>query len=159
LNDFVYYEFDEPIYLTKPFFIGWTQTTEDKLNIGFDMNKIANNHLYYNIYGEWVQSEIEGAVMMRPLMGDVYSTAVNDIKTVDVRVYPNPASDVLYFNLPDQMIPVKSIQIIDIQGRLLFSSLNPTSGSVNVSGLTNGIYLIRFLDVNGQSKITRFIKN
>jgi hypothetical protein len=157
LNEFVFYEFEEPIYITGPFFIGWTQTTEDKLNIGFDLNTNANDKLFYNLYGEWVQSSIEGAVMMRPLIGNSY-TSVDVSKTDAITIYPNPAIDFIYFNPPLQNHSVVKTELFDIQGRLLKNEVHPGSNTLNISDLTPGIYFIKFTDLKGYTQISKFIK-
>ncbi len=157
LNQFVYYEFEEPVLLTEPFFIGWTQTTEDKLNIGFDLNKTANQNLYYNITDSWVQSSIQGAVMIRPVMGDKY-TEIIDNKNDAITIYPNPAHDKIFFRI-NQNTQILNIQIIDLQGRLIKDFYKPGELSINIADLPNGIYFIKFNDLQGLSTVKKFLKN
>jgi hypothetical protein len=158
LNKYVYYEFDEPVYISDPYFIGWTQTTEDKLNIGFDLNKTANDKLYYNINGEWTQSAIEGAVMIRPAMGDHYAE-IETVSDESVKIFPNPASDFIFFNAKETFTEPFNIQIIDMQGKQVLFCIQPKTNSINISTLKTGIYLIQFYDSKGKTSISRFIKN
>lgn len=55
-----------------------------------------------------------------------------------VKVYPNPAKDVLNVELPKKVKDF-SLEITDVSGRTLFSVQNQTK--VNVSSLVNGTYL------------------
>lgn len=55
-----------------------------------------------------------------------------------VKVYPNPAKDVLNVELPKK-VKNFSLEITDVSGRTLFSVQNQTK--VNVSSLVNGTYL------------------
>ncbi|MFP3590712.1 M28 family peptidase [Chryseobacterium sp. SIMBA_038] len=55
-----------------------------------------------------------------------------------VKVYPNPAKDVLNVELPKKVKDF-SLEITDVSGRTLFSVQNQTK--INVSSLVNGTYL------------------
>ncbi len=61
-----------------------------------------------------------------------------------IRIYPNPAGDVLYI----QSAELVSGSLKDVTGRTL-RSLNG-SGSLNMSGLASGIYLLELKDRNGK---------
>lgn len=75
----------------------------------------------------------------------VASTTVLDVNETasqnsleSVKVYPNPAKDVLNVELPKKVKDF-SLEITDVSGRTLFSVQNQTK--VNVSSLVNGTYL------------------
>lgn len=74
----------------------------------------------------------------------------------DVRIYPTPTSDILYFEILDSNIHLESVEIIDFSGRQLLSrSFQPDQEpSLNIEMLPAGIYIVR-LGVLGQSPITR----
>ena len=81
--------------------------------------------------------------------------SVDDIDlNVEIKLYPNPASDNIYFEISNAKI--QSISIYDINGRLIKTSDNI---SINVSELSSGIY---FAKVEGERmktfKVLRFIK-
>jgi hypothetical protein len=81
--------------------------------------------------------------------------SVDDIDlNVEIKLYPNPASDIIYFEISNANI--QSISIYDINGRLIKTSDNI---SINVSELSSGIY---FAKVEGERmktfKVLRFIK-
>ncbi|MEC3876261.1 M28 family peptidase [Chryseobacterium salviniae] len=61
---------------------------------------------------------------------------MNSLETV--KVYPNPAKDILNIELPKD-IKDFNIEITDMNGRLILSKANETK--INVSGLANGAYL------------------
>lgn len=68
-----------------------------------------------------------------------------------VKIYPNPAKDILNIELPDSRIKNFTFEITDFQGRSLFKRTNETK--INVSGLENGAY-IGILKV-GDQKVVR----
>jgi len=63
------------------------------------------------------------------------------------KVYPNPASDVFYIELPNAVInqyPKLQLEIYNIQGQSLIKHpLNKTQESITVSDLNSGIYYYR----------------
>ncbi len=73
------------------------------------------------------------------------STGMNEtIKTRELHVYPSPASNSLYIEVPS---PGIDIEILDIAGRTIFSQTNINGKSkVNCSGFSNGIYFLRATD-------------
>lgn len=69
-------------------------------------------------------------------------------------LYPNPVSEVLYLQNKNNIV-IKSIKIIDLQGKII---LENTEESINVSTISNGIYIIK-VDTEAGVFTKRFIKN
>ena len=85
------------------FFAGWKQTTEDFLNLGYDVNRNNLDRVFVNISGDWFNpgsSLIPGTPMIRAVFSKKdLVTGGGDISAngPDITVYPNPASDrILY---------------------------------------------------------------
>lgn len=76
------------------------------------------------------------AVASTTVLGVNEATSQNSLESV--KVYPNPAKDVLNVELPKKVKDF-SLEITDVSGRTLFSVQNQTK--VNVSSLVNGTYL------------------
>ena len=55
--------------------------------------------------------------------------------------FPNPASDVLFTDLPEDMEGVE-ITIFDVQGRIKMRQFYG-AGGLDISGLSSGLYMIR----------------
>ncbi len=75
-------------------------------------------------------------------------------------VYPNPASDILFFNLPASWYNEKyTVEVIDMLGRvvILYDEV-PTSpnSSVEISALTPGVYLLQITNRTGMRYTSRF---
>ena len=84
------------------------------------------------------------------------SAVVNQKADVSsLTVYPNPASDELIVNLPFEQKSAVSIKIVDITGREVFSkqALSVEKENINVSNLSNGIYLV--VAKQGDVKLTQ----
>lgn len=71
-------------------------------------------------------------------------------------IYPNPATHVLYLNAQS---PIEKIEIYSHIGSLLSIFDTHTSNeTVNISGLSSGIYMIKATLTNGKTSISKFIK-
>jgi len=66
-------------------------------------------------------------------------TGINPVATsaTDLVIYPNPATDVIYFKVEGEVLNVK---IYDLTGRLMKTEIPSANCSVNVSNLPKGIY-------------------
>ncbi len=70
-------------------------------------------------------------------------TNVSEVERIKLNIYPNPAQDFVYINLPDD---VNVIEIYDLKGKLLKFQHPERSNQVSkisISGLTKGIYFIK----------------
>ena len=157
-NFFDIYFTDKEIVLgTVTFFIGWVQTTNDNLNIGFDRNTNSKDKIFYNVDGEWVNSNFEGSLMIRPLLGAqlVPMDTVVQYKnsTGELLIYPNPPETKGFINVVVPEIPTSDpkmwkyleVRIFNIYGQQLYSA--SYSGSrISVSKLKKGIYIVDVYD-------------
>jgi len=162
LNKFTSFIFDETLVLEGDFFIGWQKiNTTEMLNVGFDLNRINNDKLYYNFSGTWVQSLFEGTVMIRPMFGHEIITGMPTEpvpgKNIDFTIYPNPANDVLNINTPENMGNYR-ITIFDGLGRIFYDEPKSET-SIPISNLKSGIYFIRLSNNSGISTTRKFIVN
>ncbi len=69
-------------------------------------------------------------------------------------VYPNPATNYIIVDGED----IQEVEIFDMMGRRLISHNTETSSMIDVSNLTNGIYLIRITDVDNNISMQKIIK-
>lgn len=70
-----------------------------------------------------------------------------------IKVYPNPANDYVYIELPKELTQNASITISDVQGKVLATQPleNTTASKLDISQYASGIYIIN-LQLNGTSK-------
>ncbi len=80
-----------------------------------------------------------------------------DANAVQFNVYPNPAKHILNIS-NSQNINLESAQIFSLTGKQVLSG--PISdGTISVSSLTSGIYLMLLKDNNGKRYTKKFLKN
>jgi len=148
LNRYFLYPFDNAIDIKKNevIYVGWEQTKNYFMNVGYDVNSQNENKIFYNVAGTWEQSAYNGALMIRPVFGDQLPVPVCDNKQNDVgvNIFPNPAKE--YINVVFQPGIQDNInyKIFSSQGQLLQGSRYEPGYSINTSGLADGLYVIVF---------------
>jgi hypothetical protein len=155
INEFCYYALERPVFIDTTFYIGWVKTTDDMLNVGYDINRNAGEHVFFNTTGSWQQSIYSGAPMIRPVFGKKeLAISVPDRDLINIQVYPNPVTDILFVEIgSDESF---NYDIIDINGRILSSG--SSNKLVPVHDLEAGFYILQ-LFCNGQKVIKRIIVN
>ncbi len=100
--------------------------------------------MYYNIQGSWQVSDAPGVIMFRPFLYDESTGFESSTETyTTLQIYPNPARDLVYFNIPEAHKATElQIEIIDASGRLI-RQIVTSSNSLDISDLSQGIYYIR----------------
>ncbi|MEO0272912.1 MAG: T9SS type A sorting domain-containing protein [candidate division WOR-3 bacterium] len=77
----------------------------------------------------------------RPDVDRCYTSSSKDVVLPEMKVYPNPASGVLLFDMEDISL-LNSINIFDATGHLMLSNQKILSeGKIDVSHLPNGFYI------------------
>lgn len=88
----------------------------------------------------------------------VVSTSINEFAyDLNLQLLPNPAHDQLTIQ---SSILIQSLEMSDATGKVIFtnskiSEVNPT---INLNGISQGIYLIKIIDQNKNTYSKRFIK-
>ena len=148
LNAFYTYLLDTAIFIdsAQVFYIGWERTTEDFLNVGFDKNNNVNNLIFYNIYGYWENSPLQGALMVRPVFSkeEYLNTNTHKTKKQEASIFPNPTNKTVYitYNLPPYYY-----YIYDLSGKKVFEGKSHTQTSkLNIQNLHPGIYFVKIKD-------------
>ena len=96
-----------------------------------DENNGSGNFLYYLSLASYIPAG---------------TTAVSEVESTNVSVYPNPATDLLHFDLSKQFHSV-NIQLYDITGKMVntYNFENSQQVVMNVDKLSPGIYFYKLL--------------
>jgi len=152
INGFHTYNIKTAVPVNGIFYVGWKQRSDTFLNAGFDINTPHGGKQFYWINGNWIQSQVQGSLMIRPVVGAPITTSINDIRyrsRIQIHLWPNPAKDFIRIDPGD--LPVTGlvyVTIFDLQGRELLKV--PFSDPINISSLHEGIYIIN-TSVNGHT--------
>lgn len=85
------------------------------------------------------------------------SSVTFDKQYSDIRIYPNPVSEKLFLDIPDQHA-VKKLDIISLSGIVVSSTTAYTKEGISVGSLLPGLYILNFSTSAGQSISQRFMK-
>ena len=104
---------------------------------GDSVNKRANIYFDYNAP---VDTNLENTIF-QALSNPDYETDAS------ISVYPNPSKGNVNINCNNT---IKSVQLFDVQGRLLETDLiNQTSAVIDISGKSNGVYFLKIISDKG----------
>ncbi len=156
INGFATILFDSAIVVPKRFYVGWEQIGQFVLNVGLDENyyvgnkMVTNPNMFYKTDGFWLPTEIPGALMIRPMLGqivDVPTSIVEPqrINTFEFNLYPNPASQ----NFTIELSKADNCQAIiyDLMGKQLANyNLNSNVNNIDASNLQSGVYIVQVIN-------------
>jgi hypothetical protein len=162
INGFYTYVLPEGVVIDGVFYAGWRQHSETFLNAGYDINTPNKGRQFYWLNGNWYQSQFNGSILIRPVMGHKLKTTSSDdsdvTETKTFKVWPNPASEYINLEFSD-LLQAKStfISIIDLYGRETMKV--PYSEHINISALKPGVYTV--LAISGTRRVgyTRLVKS
>jgi len=123
---------------------------------GFVMpNLTAGNHTLKHTIPTAVFNQQQGDVYLSVYMQGKSNVNlnVNDVKTTDVSIYPNPTSDFVNIKSP---IDVMSLSLFSIDGRKLFE--NYKENKIDISSYNTGIYILNVVLKDGTSFKHKIIK-
>jgi hypothetical protein len=87
---------------------------------------------------------------------DITLTGIKTDGINDVNIYPNPVQDNLQVSFNEN---VNNLEILSITGAVISSNQAiGTQMSFDVSGLSEGVYMIRFTNNDGSTFVKRFVK-
>ncbi len=148
INAWRVYRLEEPVPVNGIFYIGWLQSQEDLLNVGFDANTDASNQLWYNLGDSWLSSDLPGAVMMRPQGAPDFKNypfvsglpAVPQIQSF--RIWPNPARDRVFWDAPASG-EAQRVRLYGLDGRV-YRTVQAARGHMDLDGLPAGLYQLEW---------------
>ncbi len=109
--------------------------------IEVDDTTAAQNNRYP--YSHWRIAKKHVAVSF----SDNCTLSTSKFETKQIAVYPNPTSDILHFDVPNE-INVEQLMLFDAFGKKVWNQ-HGISNTISVSELTKGIYFLKILTNQG----------
>ena len=155
LNKFITYHIFPPLSITGTFYVGWIQTTDDNLSIGFDRYNNSQTEIFINVNGTWNNSAYAGSLMIRPVVGKPIPLGIGDVAPRDLKLflYPNPCTNgILHIRIPanfdkQQILETSTFTVSDLVGHVMLKST--FSSEIDVRSLASGIYFLELRDSPG----------
>ena len=166
INGFTTIRFDSAVVVPKRFYVGWEQVGQFVLNVGLDENYaignkfVPNLNMFYKTDGFWLPTEIPGALMIRPLLGQFVDvpTNINEnlkaMEAIQFNLFPNPTKNIL--NIETNCKNNCQVILFDLMGKqVLQTAIQNEMNSIQLPELQTGIYLVQILDETTGNKITK----
>jgi hypothetical protein len=163
INKFSIYTFSQPLHLNSGiFYVGIIQPaggTSDSLQIALDANRTGANHRYFKVLNTWEPSLLDGALMVRPIVGRALALGISEQSKpkLDWTLSPNPTYSKVRLNLPQEANKI-SFTIYDIQGKALLKGTAGNNPTIDVSSLSPGMYIIDLKGEDGYYKPQKMLK-
>ncbi len=87
---------------------------------------------------------------------DAVELGIDSKTSVDFTIFPNPVTDVLAINMPNDSNG--SIKVTDLTGRLVKTTTLNHQLKMDVSDLVEGVYILTFTNMNGETGQKKFVK-
>jgi PQQ-dependent dehydrogenase (s-GDH family) len=86
------------------------------------------------------------------------STDENALTNVSLKLYPNPTATSFSLKFPTQNVQNAKVSIVDLMGRIVMQAKTVQANQpVDVSRLSNGVYLVNITDNNNQSVLKKLV--
>ncbi len=132
---------DPGVGAATPIAITQGQSVDEVLNITIPQNLKEGDHVLHlrvkRNDGKW-------SLYGRPEFET--SLSVGNLNFENLKLYPNPVTDILNLSLPNETL--EHIKIIDSTGKMVFEQSNNLQ-QLNVSNLATGMYLLQIKTSNG----------
>jgi len=103
-----------------------------------DVTTAQNNQVPYNDWEVMSGNRVEYHFVDNPID---CSASAQVFDESSINIYPNPANDIVYFDLPET-IQINKAQIIDYTGKVVQTEENITQ-NISVKSLATGTYILR----------------
>jgi hypothetical protein len=155
-QDVQYFSLKETVPVSGTFYVGFTQFTNDFLQVGLDKSQNFGDRIHYNVGGGWVQNkDVTGALLIRPHVSLSGKAGGNIAPENILKVYPNPAVE-------EVMVEGKFsyLQILDSFGREITIPRIPgnTGEVLNFKDQHPGLYLIKVVHDQGITSFRILVK-
>lgn len=137
------------------YFIGVREQLTGSMSIGSNSFAFQPNSAYAYFQGAWNELGASGfpiALAVRANFGQVLPNSVTELAINEFNVFPNPSTG--YVNLNGQ---TGNVTIMSIEGKVVkTATINSANTQIDISDLTNGVYIIQVSNEKGisSSKVT-----
>lgn len=117
----------------------------------------------WTTFGEDINGELYIAGIDSGTIYKIMSNPLNveENTLLEVSLYPNPATHQITLKAPNSTVIFQSIDIYDLQGKLVSSNSNFDTQLIHISTkkLTSGLYFVEIITTEGKRVVKKLIKN
>lgn len=142
--------------ITPEKLVRWGNSAEVSVvpDAGYEAEKVTTSRgeeLTKNASGKYVVENVTDVVTVSATFK--ISSAVDDINSDKIKIYPNPVEDILTIEGNEFL---SKITILDVQGREIMT-INDPKAEINVSHLASGVYTLK-AESGNENFVKQFIK-
>jgi hypothetical protein len=151
LNNFVTYGLDIPLEVQDTIYVGWVQSDERNLQVGYDANSTKGyDNIFLMLNNVWSKANVplKGSPMIRIILDGERKFPTNEVVNAErkldhqkITFYPNPASQVVTIQIGEWRDV--EISIYDMIGKLVLQQ-PLREGQLDISNLNQGLYYMKF---------------
>ncbi len=134
--------------------VGINSTTDGDANGTFNAWELTSNNNWFTVEEDVFSWGLDVDFAIFPVIDENHPASIDQPHVERPYVYPNPCTDVLRLS---NMDPRSEITVIDLLGKKQNVAYHASSGIIDTSSLTTGVYFLSFSYL-GQTRIVRFIK-
>jgi len=108
------------------------------------------------IYFILFAADATDAVSERNEDNNIACAQINVYTTEQIKVYPNPTKGLIQFE--SYYSSISKLEIYNSLGQLVVEFIEPEN-SINISNLSQGLYILNFIDLNGKETAIKLFKN
>ena len=125
------------VYLTKNG-NDWLNVS-DGLPNGSSVKTVGNDNTY-------LYASVSGNGIWKRLLSDFNIIVTSEkVTNNEILIYPNPTAHTLYLNNPENV----EVKILNLQGQTVSTKTISSNGNIDISGLSNGVYMVQINTKNG----------
>lgn len=141
---------DGNVFKTTDYGVSWQKIFDTKIlpEVKWNINK-------YAIYKDYIIGTGQSGFYRWDIVDGTLTTNDPKIKTNnEMRIYPNPTSSVLFFDIKEQ---IKNIVVVDMIGKVFKNVDNLSGNSIDISDLEKGNYFVK-ITTNNKTYFEKVIK-
>lgn len=117
-------------------------------------SSIHNMYVYDTEEGEWLELDGEGVFT---IVGDCNTLGLDETLSLNDKLtfYPNPVADVLTI---EHKLGIEKVEVTNLTGQNVLSTKSVAEGTVNVSSLNKGVYIVTATLKDGTKQTFKVIK-
>lgn len=124
---------------------------------GTSTSGIFENYTH-NLPDKEIEFMMTGGILRVLSVKEVIDTAVDDVKALSVKVWPNPVTDQLNIDLGNTKV-AKTVVVYSQTGTLLTKMITEeATATINFEGYAKGIYLLNIISSDGSVETLKIVK-
>lgn len=123
-------------------------------------NDVKEARILHNDAPSWDSDPIIATLDIDNIMSGNQPLSTENFKVDKIlKIFPNPANDIIIVNSDNSLLDNFEYSIIDLVGRVIKNGISKLNQEINIGDLNSGNYIIQIKSKNGEILSDKLIKN